>query len=118
MARLLFVVATVAFSMGCGASTATQERRPDTFTQADSSTGTRVVAVPEIPADKSIRRDLTVAIAHDVDLKNREISFIVANGDVSVTGTVRSEDERTRVNDLAMNIGGVKSVANALRIAE
>ena len=52
------------------------------------------------------------------DLKGRDISFIVTNGDVSVTGMVRTEEERKRINDLAMNIGGVKSVANALLVAE
>jgi osmotically-inducible protein OsmY len=35
-----------------------------------------------------------------------------------VTGTVRTETERTKINDLAMNIGGVKSVANALVVGE
>ncbi|RPI51526.1 MAG: BON domain-containing protein, partial [Acidobacteria bacterium] len=43
---------------------------------------------------------------------------LVRNGDVSVTGTVRSEGERRKINDLAMNITGVKSVANALRVEE
>ncbi|MEO5739137.1 MAG: BON domain-containing protein [Vicinamibacterales bacterium] len=65
-----------------------------------------------------IRRDLTLAIARDVDLADRGITFIVANGDVSVTGIVRTEDERKKMNDLAMNVDGVKSVANALRVAE
>jgi osmotically-inducible protein OsmY len=40
------------------------------------------------------------------------------NGDVTVMGTVRSEDQRKQINELAMNTAGVKSVANALRIAE
>ena len=76
---------------------------------------TAVISVPENPADMSIRRDLNRAIARDTDLRrSAEISFIVANGDVSVTGTVRTETERRKINDLAMNIGGVKSVANAL----
>ena len=57
-------------------------------------------------------------IAQDPDLRAREIKFVVANGDVSVIGLVESEDERTRINDLAMRIAGVKSVANALRVAE
>ena len=52
------------------------------------------------------------------DLRSRDISFIVSNGDISVTGEVRTEDERKKFNDLAMGIGGVKSVANNLRIAE
>ena len=75
-------------------------------------------SVPENPTDRGIRRDLNLAISHDADLKDRDISFIVANGDVSVSGTVRTEEERKRINDLAMNIGGVKSVANAVLIAE
>ena len=45
-------------------------------------------------------------------------SLLVTNGDVSVTGTVRTEEERRKINDLAMDIGGVKSVANALRVGE
>ena len=76
------------------------------------------VAVPDNPIDKAIRRDLNLAISRDSDLKNRRISFIVANGDVSVSGTVGTEEERRRINDLAMNVPGVKSVANALLIAE
>ena len=76
------------------------------------------VAVPDNPIDKAIRRDLNLAISRDGDLKNRRISFIVANGDVSVSGTVGTEEERRRMNDLAMNVPGVKSVANALLIAE
>ena len=62
------------------------------------------------PTGKSAA-DLNLAISHDDGLKSRDISFIVANGDVSVTGTVRTEEERRKINELAMNIGGVKSVA-------
>lgn len=77
-----------------------------------------VAIVPENPADVAIRRTLTAAIALDADLMAREISFDVNNGDISVTGIVRTEDERRKLNDVAMNIDGVKSVANALRVAE
>jgi osmotically-inducible protein OsmY len=72
--------------------------------------------VPENPADRGIRRDLGMAIAQDDDLKHRDISFIVTNGDVNVTGTVKNEQERERINELALHIDGVKSVANALRV--
>lgn len=76
------------------------------------------IAALHNPADRSIRRDLNLAIARDGDLRNREITFMVANGDVSVSGIVRTEEERRKINDLAMDIDGVKSVANALRVAE
>lgn len=76
------------------------------------------ILVPRNPADLGIRRELNLAISRDAELRGREISYIVANGDVSVTGTVRTEEERRKMNDLAMNIVGVKSIANALRVAE
>ena len=120
MARLLFVVgagAAVVASIGCGA--ATQGRQADTPMRAVAiATPSAALSVPQNPADVNIRRDLNLAIARDTDLRNRRIRFIVTNGDVGVTGTVRTETERRKINDLAMNIGGVKSVANALLVAE
>jgi len=123
MARLSFVVGAgvvVVASIGCRADTSTTpERQPDTTIRARSvTTASAAILVPQNPADTNIRRDLNLAIARDTDLRNRLISFIVTNGDVSVTGTVRTEQERRKINDLAMNIGGVKSVANALLVAE
>jgi hypothetical protein len=124
MVRLSFVVAVVIASAGCGASTSTQERQegrqPEVVSHADRR-GERHVAqraVPDNPTDTSIRRDLNLAISHDADLKDRDITFIVANGDVSVSGAVRTEEERKKINDLAMSIARVKSVANAVLIAE
>ena len=122
MARLLLlvvVVIAVTASIGCRADTAAQERHPETSIRAGAvTTASAAISVPQHPADKHIRRDLRLAIARDTDLRNRLISFIVTNGDVSVTGTVRTEQERRKINDLAMNIGGVKSVANALLVAD
>lgn len=125
MAHLLLVVGAgvvVAVSVGCGVSTTTQERHPGTLRPAEpiskASAMSTTILVPRNPADLGIRRELNLAISRDAELSGREISYIVANGDVSVTGTVRTEEERRKMNDLAMNIVGVKSIANALRVAE
>jgi osmotically-inducible protein OsmY len=83
-----------------------------------SPAATTAAVVPQNPGDRTIRRELNLAIDSDADLTDRDISFIVSNGDVSVTGIVHSEAERERINHLAMRIPGVKSVANALRISE
>jgi osmotically-inducible protein OsmY len=74
--------------------------------------------VPHIPVDRDIRRQLNLAIHRDPELKERRLSFIVGNGDVSVTGVVRNEAERERINALALSIPGVKSIANAVRVSE
>jgi osmotically-inducible protein OsmY len=118
MARSLIVLAAVAL-IACGANPSTEERPPSGAIPARAEPDARAtVTVPQSSADRAIRRDLNQAIAGDPDLRSREISFIISNGDISVTGTVRTEDERKKFNDLAMNIGGVKSVANNLQVAE
>lgn len=71
----------------------------------------------ETDADKRIRQDVDAVIARDPALKDRPISVSIDNGDITVTGTVRTETERQKINELAMHVGGVKSVANALRVA-
>ena len=112
-------VAVVA-SIGCRADTVPRRNGSQTppYAPRPSPLHRRRFRCLSNPADTNIRRDLNLAIARDADLRNRQISFIVTNGDVSVTGTVRTEQERRKINDLAMNIGGVKSVANALLVAE
>ena len=121
MARLLLVVgagAAVALFVGCGIDTATQEQ-PDLSIRSEAGSTTQpAISTPRSPADLSIQRDLKLAIADDAELRDREISFTVSNGDVNVTGTVRTEKQRRKINDLVMNVGGVKSVANAILVAE
>ena len=114
----LLTMVVVGVSAACGANTATQEQVRESPSDVEPN-GPAAIAVPENPTDRSIRRQLQLAITQDDELKNREISFIVSNGgDVNVTGTVRTEEERKKINDLAMNISGVKSVANGLRVEE
>jgi BON domain-containing protein len=112
------IAAAIAVSTGCGADRVAQEPvRAPVERASVAPEQPAVVRVPENPLDRGIRRDLNLAIGQDTELKQREISFNVVNGDVTVMGTVRSEDERTKINDIVMNIGGVKSIANALRVA-
>jgi osmotically-inducible protein OsmY len=126
MARLLSVFAIVLACAGCSASSsATQDvsQEPPQASAIAHSDGERTegrvaIAVPGNAADREIRRALNLTISHDADLRDRQISFIVTNGDINVTGIVRTEDERRKINDLALNIDGVKSVANAVLISE
>jgi osmotically-inducible protein OsmY len=116
------LAAALAASMACREDSAAQPQQAAPYAQtqtpeAASSASVSNVVVPENPADRSIRRELTLAIDRDPDLKDRDLSFIVGNGDVNVTGIVRSESERERINALAMSISGVKSIANAVRVA-
>jgi osmotically-inducible protein OsmY len=71
--------------------------------------------VPQNDDDRRIRRALSLNF--DRRLPEGGVNFIVRNGDVSVTGIVRTESDRERINNLAMAVAGVKSVANAVRVS-
>ena len=49
--------------------------------------------------------------AGKIDLENR-------NGNVSITGTVESAEQREKVERIVMSVGGVRSVTNNLAIAD
>ena len=118
MARLSVLIAVIVASVACGSRATTHERVQPPAQAIVLSERPAAIRIPENSVDRTIRRDLNAAIADDPDLRQRPISFQVVNGDVSVTGVVQSEDQRKKINELAMNTAGVKSVANALRIAE
>ena len=71
----------------------------------------------ESESDGLIRRQVRAAIDRDPELKDRAITFAIDNGDITVTGSVKTETERQKINELAMQVSGVKSVANALRVS-
>ena len=79
----------------------------------DSATPVRV----ETALERSIRVQLDKALSEDPSLKDRDVSFSVDGWDVTLTGEVQTETERRKANDVAMNVPGVKSVANALRVS-
>jgi hypothetical protein len=122
MARLFFLLVVAGtWTAGCSANTSTQDQLPTVPMRADvtpPAAPRAPVLNPDSPADRGIRRDLALAFERDADLHDRDISFNVTNGDISVTGIVRTEEERRKINGLAMSIDGVKSVANAVRVAE
>ena len=66
--------------------------------------------------DDDIEDTLDRTIDRDPVLKERDVTFDVANGMVVVKGWVRSAAERMRVEELAKAAPGVKDVANALEI--
>ena len=72
----------------------------------------------ETDLERSIRVQLAKAFSDEPSLKDRDVSFSVDGWDVTLTGDVKTEPERRKANELVMNVPGVKSVANALRVSE
>ena len=119
MTLLALLVSLGVLTAACACDTATTTE-PARSEHLGTSGSTRATPSPnnETAEDRSIRRDLHRALTADADLRGRDINFTVSNGDINVTGTVNNEAERQRINDIAMAIPGVKSVANGLRVAQ
>jgi osmotically-inducible protein OsmY len=66
--------------------------------------------------DRQIKSALERMVGNDPALKDRDISFDVTNGVVTVKGDVRSVAEKTKVTEIVRSAPGAKDFANALEI--
>jgi osmotically-inducible protein OsmY len=64
--------------------------------------------------DGQIRDQLHRMVADDPLLKDKDVTFEVKNGAVTITGQVDSVAQKNRVEELAKAVPGVKAVTNAL----
>jgi hypothetical protein len=95
-----------------------QQPIPAPAVQVSPPAGNTPPARVENDLDRSIRVQLETLLAQETLLKERDISFSINGGDVTVTGIVRSDAEREKTNEIAINVPGVRSVANALRVSQ
>jgi osmotically-inducible protein OsmY len=66
--------------------------------------------------DGQIKSQLKKMRDNDPVLRDRDITFEINNGVVTVKGEVRNADEKNRVTELVRAAPGVKDMANALEI--
>jgi osmotically-inducible protein OsmY len=66
--------------------------------------------------DGQIRSALKRMVGNDPILKDRDVSFDVTNGVVTVKGDVRSVAEKTKVSEIVRSAPGVKDFANAVKL--
>lgn len=66
--------------------------------------------------DGAIRRELNAKVANDKMLEGRDINFDVNNGVVTIKGEVKTDIEKSSVNEMAKSTANVRDVVNALAI--
>ncbi len=66
--------------------------------------------------DGEIKSQLKAMVKSDPILRDRDLSFEVTNGVVTVKGEVQTADEKTKVTELVRAAPGVKDMANAVEI--
>lgn len=67
-------------------------------------------------SDDRIREDINDRLTDDSWLDANGVDVAVTNGDVTLTGTVRSREDKKRAEALAESIAGVENVQNNLRV--
>jgi osmotically-inducible protein OsmY len=66
-------------------------------------------------SDDRIREDVSDRLSDDSSLDASEIEVTVSKGEVTLSGTVESREDKRRAEDLAETVSGVQNVQNNLR---
>lgn len=69
-------------------------------------------------SDERIREQISDRMTDDHDLDASDISIEVRGGEVTLTGTVRTRDQKRRAEDLAESCSGVSEVTNNIRVKQ
>ena len=70
------------------------------------------------PSDARLFEEVCERLTDDDDVDASDIEVKVENGDVTLTGRVRSRRQKRRAEDVAWSVRGVHDVMNALRVGD
>ncbi|HEV2913445.1 MAG TPA: BON domain-containing protein [Pyrinomonadaceae bacterium] len=90
---------------------------PPTSTSSSTTTTTAPAAAPNGADDLSIQASIDKKLSDDTTLASLGIIATVVEGRVSLTGTVNSEDLKTRAERLVKAVKGVKRVDNQIIVS-
>ncbi|MDF1631198.1 BON domain-containing protein [Mycoplana sp. MJR14] len=68
-------------------------------------------------SDSRIREDVCDRLCDDASIDATEIEVSVEKGEITLSGTVESRDQKRRAEDCIEDVSGVKNVQNNLRVA-
>lgn len=71
-----------------------------------------------VRSDERVQEDVNDALTEDWFVDASDIQVSVANGDVTLDGTVSSRDEKRRAENVIEDLSGVKNVQNNLRVSQ
>lgn len=70
------------------------------------------------PSDDEIQRNISETISYWSEKGINNISFILDQGEVTLSGSVNSPEERTKVEDSIRRIPGIKNIHNEIKTPE
>ncbi len=86
--------------------------------EADQSVPPSATYLQPSPDDGAIQAEIERRIAEDASLANIDMNTIVEGGRVTLAGSVKTQDLKTRIERLVRSIKGVTSVDNQLAVPQ
>jgi osmotically-inducible protein OsmY len=77
---------------------------------------TTLMAAAASVSDDAIFDQVRLKLANDRDVGGANITVVVHNGAVELTGSVRKEIVRSKIEKLTKKVKGVKSVTNNIKV--
>ena len=68
-------------------------------------------------SDDRIKEDVSDRLGDDGEIDASEIEVMVSDGEVTLSGTVDSRDQKRRAEDIAEDVSGVRNVQNNIRVS-
>jgi hyperosmotically inducible protein len=115
----LVVCAAFAMFQSAGAQDAV---KPDN-TKSNQTDASNQAATPGTTNDDKADRELMQQVRkslmadHSLSTYAHNVKIVASNGQVTLNGVVRSDDERQKVETLAVGVAGHQHVINSLKVA-
>lgn len=85
-------------------------------TNSGSTTNTNQGAIPSSISDATVEASLKIRLMSDSELRGTTINAVVQNGKVTLIGTVTSAYQKSRAEQIAKEIQGVRSIDNQITV--
>lgn len=103
---------------GTTTSTQTQRKEPGTTTGTTREEASRTGTTGAAKSDRNLIRQVRKALSDDKSLSREahNVKVSAQNGTVTLKGTVKSDEEKNRVAEIAKQVSGVTDVVNNIEV--
>jgi osmotically-inducible protein OsmY len=115
--RILMTLALLGATITCNAGRAQQPAQPDNTAQNKQQNAT-ADQQSNAASDREMTAKIRRSIIADKDLSMyaHNVKIIVRNGEVTLKGPVKTDDEKQKIQDLAAQVAGADKVTNDLSV--
>jgi osmotically-inducible protein OsmY len=117
---LITALGALAFLSACSPQQRAELNQATTGTTAEMREGARQAATSaeRVIDDASITASVKSKLLADAQVRGLAIDVDTERGEVTLTGTARTQAERAKAEAIARQVDGVRSVVNGIKVGE